>query len=198
MSLEDFDIESVPSAPAVTDRVALEADQTERMTRYRRVRDLIVTPEVAHALRDGWSYTEIAEVLGVDKGTVAKHAKSAEMQTLIDRESRRIMNNLTRRKLDTVNYRDLTVSLGVLIDKARLLRNEPTEIVQHEAGTATRLAEIFFRRRQRQSGEGEEPGVIDVTPDRIGDGVLGDVQQPSETDESSLGTDSSGSDEPSV
>lgn len=189
MNLDDFDADPV-SLPATREQIELE--QTERIVHYRRVRELILSPEVAQCLRDGWTQAEIAEALGVAISSVSKYVRSAEMQTLIDRESRRLMRSLVRTKLDGVNYRDRVLSLGVLIDKARLLRNEPTEIVQHEEGTAARLAELFFRRRQRADGEATGNAVIDVTPDRDRGRVLGvpeqsqpEIQEPHRSDSSS-------------
>jgi len=192
MNLEDFDEDPAPPAT----REQIESEQTERILNYRLVRDLIISPEVAAALREGWSFTEIAEVLRVDKNTVAKHCRSQEMQVLIDRESRRIMRHMAGRKLKDVNYRDLTVSLGVMIDKARLLRNEPTEIVQHEEGTASRLAELFFRRRARAAGENSGAPVVELAPDRDGSGVLGLPEQSQQALQEPCGSDSPGSDEP--
>lgn len=194
MDLDDFDADE-PQPPATREQI--EADQTERIVRRRFVRDLILSPEVAVCLRDGWSQTEIAEVLGVDKNTVSKYVRSAEMQVLIDRESRRILRSLAHSDLDKVAYRDKALSLGVLIDKARILRNEPTEIVQHEEGTASRLAELFFRRRNRPTGESTGSPIIDVTPEPVGSGVLGLPEQSEQEVSQSRRPNSAGSDEPS-
>lgn len=193
MNLDDFDAD--PVVPATREQIEL--DQTERIHARRRVKDLILSPEVAQCLREGWTQAEIAEVLGVDKNTVSRYVRSSEMQVLIDRESRRIMRSLARSKIDEVNYRDRVVSLGVLIDKARLLRDEPTEIIKHEEGTASRLAELFFRRRQRPTGESPSPTVIDVTPEPVGRGVLGISQQSEPAVQGPCESDSPGCDEPS-
>lgn len=159
MNLDDFDAPEGAVATVPT-RDEIEADQTERMRRYRSARDIIVSPEVARAIRDGWKATEIATVLGVAPQTVRQHMKSAEMADLIDRESRRVLRHLTRRKLDGEKYRDLSVALGVLIDKTRLLRNEPTEIVREERTSIDRLEILLFG---GSGGGGTGHPVIDVT-----------------------------------
>jgi len=194
MNLDDFDAQPGEDIMTASD---LQAAQTDLMRRYRTARDLILTPEVAVALRDGWRLQEIADVLGVSYQTVLKHVKSADMQDLIDRESRRVMRHLASRKLGSEKYRDLALSLGVLIDKARLLRNEPTEIVQHEEGTAARLAELFFRRRQRPVGEDTGTSAIELTPDRDGSGVLGLPERSAETVSGPGGCDPASGDESS-
>ncbi len=199
LNLDDFDadpVEEVQPEIVPATREQIELEQTEKIGRYRRVRDLILSPEVAQCLRDGWTQTEIAEVLGVDKNTISRYVRSAEMQVLIDRESRRLLRSLARQKLDNVNYRDRVLSLGVLVDKARLLRDEPTEIIKHEEGTASRLAEIFFRRRARPTGEDAGGEVIDITPEPAGRAVLGVPEQPDQAVSQSDRADSSGSDEP--
>jgi hypothetical protein len=124
----------------------IEFEQGERIRRHRNARDLIASPEVARALAEGWSYREIADALGVSYGTVLKHAKSSAMAVAVERESRRVLNHLSRRKLDTEKYRDLAVSLGVLIDKAQVLKGEPTEIIRAEGGGVDRLAVLLFGR----------------------------------------------------
>lgn len=164
MNLDDFD---ASEAVAVQEDRAptleqIEAEQTDRMRRYRSARDVIVTPEVARALRDGWTVREIADVLGVSPQTVTKHMKSAEMADLIDRESRRVLRHLTKKSLNGEKYRDLSVALGVLIDKTRLLRNEPTEIVREERTSVDRLEILLFG---GSGGSGEGNPVIDVTPE---------------------------------
>lgn len=192
MNLENFD-EEIPQPVATREQI--ETQQTIRMQRYKQERELILTPEVAIALKDGWSYQEIADALGVSKAAVRRNARSQEMQVIIERESRRILRHLSSRNLGDASYRDLTVSMGVLIDKARLLRDEPTEIIQHEEGTATRLAELFFRRRNRPSGEEGRSPVIDVTPNGNGNGVLGLPERTQQEIPEPVGTDDASGDE---
>lgn len=163
MSLEDFDAEpqEVSVAPAPT-RAELEIAQTENMRRYRTAKELVVTPEVARALREGWTLQEIADALGVSYQTVLKHVKSAEMGDLADREARRVLRHLASRPLKEEKYRDLAVSLGVLIDKARIIHGEPTEIIRTEGGEASRLALMVFGQAGR-AASGNQP--IDVLPE---------------------------------
>ena len=163
MDLEDFDTDESTEVAAVPSRAALEIDQTDRMRRYRSTRELIVSPEVASALRDGYTAQEIADVLGVSVQSVYKHMKSAEMGVLIDRESRRVLRHLTRRKLDSEKYRDLTLALGVLIDKARLLRDEPTAIIRTEGESVDRLAVLLFPTQRSEGAGGASGPIIEIT-----------------------------------
>jgi hypothetical protein len=193
MNLDDFDSEPVEVA-VPPDRAALEIEQTDRMRRYRSVRELIVSPEVAQALRDGYTAQEIADVLQVSVQSVYKHMKSAEMGVLIDRESRRVLRHLTRRKLDSEKYRDLALALGVLIDKARLLRNEPTSIVRNEGESVDRLAVLLFGAPGSSGGRAESNPVIEIAPERGADSLPGlhDALEPSGSTEnggSDLGSD---------
>ena len=69
MNLEDFDEEEIVIVPqeivavSDTERRQIEAVQTERIRRYRSARNLVVTPEVAEALREGWTTEEIAHFI---------------------------------------------------------------------------------------------------------------------------------------
>lgn len=163
MSLEDFDAEpeTAITAPEPS-RAELEISQTENMRRYRTARELVVSPEVARALREGWTLQDIAEALGVSLQTVIKHVKSAAMGDLVDREARRVLRHLASRPLKTEKYRDLAVSLGVLIDKARIIHGEPTEIIRTEGGDASRLALMVFGHAGR-AGSGNP--VVDILPE---------------------------------
>lgn len=178
MYLDDFDSETVAlevaqpqQQPELPDRTVLEVQQTEKFRRYRSARDLIVSPEVARALRDGWSPEEIAAVLEVDRSTVYKHIKSADMQVLLDREARRLLDHLTSRDLKDEKYRDLTLSLGVIIDKARILRDEPTQIIRTKSGDIARLAELLFGGTGPEGGGSESGPIIDITPEQGTGGV---------------------------
>jgi hypothetical protein len=159
MILDDFD---APEQVAIATRDQLEAEQTDKMIATRSVRDRVVSPEVAKALREGWTFREIGEALGVSPQTVAKHVRSADMSTLIDREARRVLRHLVHRNLKDEKYRDLALAMGVLVDKARLLRNEPTEITENRTtGGVDRLAVLLFG---PTGGSGGGNQIIDVTP----------------------------------
>ena len=200
MNLDDFDAvpalqESITPAPEPT-REELEFEQTDKFRSYRSMRNLILSPEVAKALADGWSYQEIADVLGVSVATVGKYARSEDMSVLLERESRRLIRHLAHRKLKDEKYRDLVLSLGVIVDKARLLRNEPTEITRNETVTVDRLEILLFGPSQPEGGGGEGNPVIDVTPVE-GSGSVPLLPEQSESAGSEAGSgDPSGCDEP--
>lgn len=195
MNLDDFDEpEAVATQEASEPSLeAIEVEQTERMRRYRSARDVIVTPEVARALRDGWKVREIADVLGVTPQTVARHMKSADMADLIDRESRRVLRHLTRKSLDKEKYRDLSVALGVLIDKTRLLRNEPTEIVREERTSVDRLEILLFG---GSGGSGAGYPVIDVTAEPGAERLSGLPEPPQQIGPAPGNRSADGGDEP--
>ena len=165
--LDDFDVvpeETNSCVPAVDISSAeIEARQTDQMTRYMRARNVILSPEVARCISKGYTYQEIADALGVNKSTVAKYARSGEMKTIIEREARRVLKKMTRRDLKDEKYRDMTVSLGVLIDKVRLLNNEPTEITEQRSTSVDRLEVLLFGQNGRDEGNrvinvSQEPG----------------------------------------
>jgi hypothetical protein len=170
MDLDDFDEQPVSLQPAPT-RAEIELSQTESIRAHGALRDLIVSPEVAKALRSGWSVQEIADVLNVPASAVYKYLKSGEMHVMIDRESRRVLRHLASRPLKTEKYRDLVLSVGVLIDKARLLRDEPTDIVRHEEGALDRLAILLFPTQQPAEGGTPSGPIIEITPESGSDGI---------------------------
>jgi hypothetical protein len=48
------------------------ADGLAAVVALRRLADLLEAAQVEHALRDGWSWTEVAEALGVTRQAVHK------------------------------------------------------------------------------------------------------------------------------
>ena len=169
MDLEDFDATEI--LEAVPSRAEREVEQTEKLRNWRNAREVIVSPEVARAIREGWTAQEIADCLGMSVATVKRHLKSTEMGDLIDREARRVMRHLAGRKLQDEKYRDLALALGVMVDKARLLRNEPTEIVRTDAESVDRLAVLLFA-NQQSPGTGTQGGsVIEISPESGAGGV---------------------------
>lgn len=64
-------------------------------------------------------------------------------------------------KIDDAPLNQTSVAMGIAIDKARLLRNQPTEITQHDFGDLTeeeidrRIAELEARIAAAQGGEGK-------------------------------------------
>lgn len=178
MDLDDFDSEeeqaiAVPSG--MSKRDMLEADQTNKMVSYRSMKERIVSPEVARAIREGWTIREIAEALGVSQVTVSKHLKSADMSDLLDREARRVLRHMLKRDLSTEKYKDLAIAMGVINDKARIIRHEPTEIVEHRDTGIDRLAYLLFGETKGIGGCGP---IVEITPETGTEGLPGLLESP--------------------
>ena len=167
--LMSFDQEEAVDVPLTREEV--EHEQTNKIRAFRKWRDVIVSPEVAQCLRDGITEQELAEVLGCSLETVKKYTHSADMATLLAKESRRVLTHISKRDLSTEKYRDLVVSLGVLSDKERQRRNEPEADSDKESATAIldRVATILWG----PDGRRRRNPVIDVTPESNGSGVSG-------------------------
>ena len=161
--LLDFDKEEEIQIATVPNRSEVEEIQTKKLTEYRLWKEVILTPEVARCIRDGWTDEEIAGVLGCHPDTVRKHRQSRDVITLLEAEQRRLLNHLATRDLKEEKYRDLVVSLGVLNDKGRQIRNEPEDGKHTDSTTEIldRVADILWGPGRRRQGH----PVIDVSAD---------------------------------
>lgn len=102
---------------------------------------------VAALIADGYpdregALTKVSKAFGLHARTVSRWAsgeqnpppdqsvteKKGDMASLIEDEIYAVLGIMPDKR-DRANYSQLTVALGVLIDKMRLLRNLPTEIV---------------------------------------------------------------------
>jgi hypothetical protein len=138
-----------------------------RRTKWQ-TRDLIVNPEVARMLAIGMSRKAICEAIGVNPGTLARYINSLEMSELLEIETRRVVRHISRRDLSKEKYLALVTGVGVMIDKVRLLRNEPTTIQgrQGAAGVVNSITIALFGRGGVPEGEGVGPeAALDVTAD---------------------------------
>lgn len=108
------------------------------------IKKLVVRQEVARALMSGLSVEEVANYLHVEPKEIEKAMRKTPMADMLHIESMRIARHLTTRDLSKEKYLALTTALGVQIEKARLLREQPTSI-QEERSSLDRLEEILFR-----------------------------------------------------
>lgn len=90
---------------------------------------MILQPEVASALAAGIPIKAIAAQMGVSEQNIRRRLKTAPMEKLLEIESRRLIRHMMGRKLSNEKYLGLMTALSYAIDKTRLLRNEPTEIM---------------------------------------------------------------------
>lgn len=113
---------------------------------------LIVRPEVAEALLKGESPEEIAEKLNVTPRQVRYYMKSMPMADLLEIESRRIVGHMSQRDLGKVKYLALATSLGGMIEKTRLLREQATSI-NAGAEAVDRLAIVLYGRQEPEGSD---------------------------------------------
>ena len=130
--------------------------------------------EVLEALFRGESFSYVARLAGVQLGYVKRWMKKLPLERLTDMEAKRIMAHLSQRDLAPEKYLALATAVGNLIDKVRLLRDEPTEILERrDTGKFDRL-EAAIRRRALELRRSEE-SVAAISRSVAGDeeGVLG-------------------------
>ncbi len=89
---------------------------------------LVIRPEVAKALMSGMPINLVARRLGVSVASVRRRMMTLPMQNLMEIEGKRVMRNLSTRKLSDVPYEKLVGALSTLVHDMRLINNEPTEI----------------------------------------------------------------------
>jgi hypothetical protein len=122
--------------------------------------------EVLEALFRGESFSRVARLANVQVSYVRRWMKKLPLERLMDMEAKRVMAHMAGRDLSPEKYLALSTALGNLIDKVRLLRDEPTEILERrDTGKFERIAAAIQRRtvelRRGQEGDralyGPEP-----------------------------------------
>jgi hypothetical protein len=91
---------------------------------------IVLTNEVAARLVSGVPLTTVAAELGIKPSAIRKRMQTAEMKDLLAIEARRVVRHLSRRNLQNEKYLGLATAVAVMIDKIRLLNNEPTGITR--------------------------------------------------------------------
>ena len=90
--------------------------------------------------------------------------KDEDMTLLLEDRAHRCITYIDDFNMAGANVRDLAVSAGVMIDKARLLKGEPTNITRIEdVKKLDDLAEMLNEELQRRGR------LIDVTPEKLPD-----------------------------
>ena len=85
-----------------------------------------------------------------------------ELLALVDDALARAFQFLDDFALGQATARDVAVTIGVLTDKRRLLREEPTSIMKHQ--DMRKLDEFLEEVSKELKRRGDGPEVIDVTP----------------------------------
>ena len=85
-----------------------------------------------------------------------------ELLALVDDALARAFQFLDDFALGQATARDVAVTIGVLTDKRRLLREEPTAIMKHQ--DMRKLDEFLEKVSEELKRRGDGPEVIDVTP----------------------------------
>jgi transposase-like protein len=86
----------------------------------------------------GESVAKIAKTLGVKKSEVARWISELPMERLLEAESKRVMRHMGERGLSKEKYLALSTAVVQMVEKGRLLRNEPTGILESRTGGAVR------------------------------------------------------------
>jgi transposase-like protein len=86
----------------------------------------------------GESVARIAKVLGVKKSEVARWVSELPMERLLEAESKRVMRHMGERGLSKEKYLALSTAVVQMVEKGRLLRNEPTGIIERRGESVVR------------------------------------------------------------
>jgi hypothetical protein len=121
----------------------LDKDETEALEKRIFARGEAISPSVAQALVAGVPPREVAEACGISEATLRKYMRTFPLSDLLEVESRRVVHHLSSRDLGKVKYLALATSLGVMIEKTRLLREQPTSIPAG-ADSVERLANLLY------------------------------------------------------
>ena len=136
---------------------------------------LVVRPEIARAMANGMTDREVCAFLGLSRAQLNRYMNKSDFKVLLEVEVRRLIRHLSRRNLHGEKYLQLATSLGLLVDKMRVLNHEP-ESVPREAVTAIiqNLTIGIFGRgggsdRAALDGErqGDESRTIQIIPECV-------------------------------
>ena len=121
------EIEALINAPQLPER-------RDRMSALV-AESLVVRPEIARAMANGMTDREVCEFLGISRVQLNRYMNKSDFKVLLEVECRRLIRHLSHRALKSEKYLQLATSLGLLVDKMRVLNHEP-ESVPREAVTA--------------------------------------------------------------
>lgn len=122
--------------------------------------------EITEGMLSGHSIRSVAKMLGVSDASVRRSIRTMRMQDLLVIESRRVMRHMMTRDLGKEKYLALATALGGMIEKTRLLREEPTEIVGGQAAVE-RLAVLLYGPGGGASCQETEQPVIEAAAEGV-------------------------------
>jgi hypothetical protein len=145
---------------------------------------LVVRPEVARAMANGMGDREICEFLGISRSQLRRYMDRSDFKILMEIECRRIMRHLSRRDLKSEKYLQLATSLGVLLDKMRVLNHEPEGFSRENVTTIIESLTIGIFGRggggDRPALDGHCPGdgqpEIQIVPERSDPDATGTIE----------------------
>jgi Mn-dependent DtxR family transcriptional regulator len=156
---EEFE-EEIDNAPVEIEVLPPEPERSSKIS--PQIADqLVYSKQVARALMNGMSIAEVAERLGVSDSVVRKRVNSGPMSDLLEIEARRVIRHLGGRELDKEKYLGLSTALCGMIDKIRLLRDEPTGITEHQVSQES-IERIKIGLFGRTDGERREIASADI------------------------------------
>lgn len=138
------------------EEIDAEEDGSEELERSLLSRGVPIPQAVAAALAAGVPPDEVAKACGITEATLRKYMRTFPLSDLLEVESRRIIHHLSGRDLGKVKYLALATSLGGMIEKTRLLREQPTAIPAG-ADSIERLANLLYGGIRGQGGLGVLP-----------------------------------------
>ncbi len=93
-----------------------------------------------------------------------RKVKDDEMVLLLEDRAHRCVTFIDDLNMGGAGVRDLAISAGVLIDKARLLKGEPTSITRiDDVKKLDEMMDMFYAEMKRREG------LIDITPEKLPD-----------------------------
>jgi len=172
MTESDFEkeLEAVTSIEIEVPSVEVVEPEVMRSKISPQIADqLVYSKQVARALMEGMSIAEVAERLGVSDSVVRNRVNSGPMADLLEIEARRVMRHLSGRELDKEKYLGLSTAVCGMIDKIRLLRDEPTEIREHTVteGTIERIKAGLFGRSYSEGSKRISSDVEEIAGEGI-------------------------------
>lgn len=114
---------------------------------------LIIRPEIVRLLAAGVPEREICESLHVSKQVLRRCMREADFAVLMEVEIRRVMRHMSKRSLKTEKYLQLATSVAMMVDKMRLLRDEPTSIQRGDTLTIIQNLTVGLHGRGREASE---------------------------------------------
>lgn len=163
-------------------------DKSAELERALLSRGEFIPQAVASALAAGVPPQEVAAACGITEPTLRKYMRTFPLSDLLEVESRRIIHHLSSRDLGKVKYLALATSLGGMIEKTRLLREQPTAIPAG-ADSIERLANLLYGgiRGQGSIGVLQSGEVVEAESREIREGAdLAPVGDQAQEDRASL------------